>query len=124
MADIAWSDVTAFASELSTVDSGAQTDILAYVNDTLSPKAFGGEASPKLRLARIYLAAHVGTLSQSGGSAKAGALTSETADDISRTYAAGVIANPSDWNSTSYGQLYAAIVRTSRARLPRPRICW
>ncbi len=121
MADIIWTDVVDFASELSALDSEAQTAILAYVNDALSPKAFGGEDSPKLKLARIYLAAHVGTLSRGGGG-PSGPVTSETAGNISRTYAAAGGA-PSDWSSTSYGQLYIALVRTSRARLPRPRIC-
>ncbi len=122
MADIVWTDVTDFASELSTVDSDAQVVILAYVNDALSVSAFGGETSPKLKLARIYLAAHVGTLSR-GGTPMAGPVTSETDGTIARSYAARAIANPSDWDSTSYGQLYAALVRTSRARLPRHRIC-
>ncbi len=123
MADIIWSDVEAVAPELSTVDSNAQSMILAYVNDALSVSAFGGETSPKLRLARIYLAAHVGTLSSHGGNPTAGPVTAESADNISRSYATRAIANPSDWDATSYGQLYMALARTSGARLYSPRIC-
>ncbi len=124
MADIAWSDVIELAPELSTVSAGAQSTILAYANDALSVAAFGGETSPKLKLARVYLAAHVGTLSSQGGNPSAGPVTAESADNISRSYAARTVANPSDWDATSYGQLYAALVRTSRARLPLKRICW
>ena len=123
MADIVWSDVEAIAPELSTLDADAQTMVLAYANDALSVAAFGGETSPKLKLARVYLAAHVGTLSSRGGSGPVGPLTSETADNIIRSYAANAIANQSDWGGTSYGQLYATLVRTSRARLPLRRIC-
>ncbi len=123
MADIIWSDVEAVAPELSTVDSNAQSMILTSVNDFLSVAAFGGEDSPKLKLARVYLAAHFGTLSASRGNPAAGPVTAESADNISRSYATRDIANPSDWDATSYGQLYMALVRTSGARLYSPRIC-
>lgn len=53
MASITWADVTNFASEMSAVDSDAQTDILAYVNAEVDTTLFaGGESSPKLKLAR------------------------------------------------------------------------
>ncbi len=123
MAEITWADVVAVAPELSTVASDAQDMIIAYVNDDVSPAAFGGETSPKLKLARVYLAAHEGTLASQSGAGPAGPVTSETDGTIARSYAAGSTDNASHWNSTSYGRSYVALVRTSRARLPRPRFC-
>lgn len=63
MAAIAWSDVTAHDGSLSALtDTTVRADILAYVNGTLNVSKFGGEASIKTRLARIYLACHMGEL--------------------------------------------------------------
>lgn len=120
MADITWADVTGIAGELTAVPVSAQTDILAYVNTTLAVAMFGGEDSPKLRMARIYRAAHMATLLTSGGSVTAGPVTSETvgANSISRSYGAGS-GSSSDWDSTPYGRQYAMLVRTSSARWPR-----
>lgn len=118
MAAIVWADVVAFAPQLSTVASTVQTDILAHVNTALNVVTFGGESAPRLRLARIYLAAHVGTVTSGGGSAAAGPVTSESDGTISRSYAS-VSTAASDTESTSYGQMYAHLIRTSAARLPR-----
>ena len=119
MADIAWSDVESFAADLSAVDADAQTDILAWVNDALVVADFGGETGPKLRLARIYLAAHSGTIVLRGGSGAAGPVVSESAGPLSRTYAAGVVsASDSLLDTTSWGKMFSLLVRTSPARAP------
>ena len=88
--------------------------------NNLSSSSFGAEI---YTYARMLVAAHHATRNSAGGSAPAGPLTSEAADNISRSYAASANGSASDWSSTSYGQLYATLVRTSRGRLPRMRIC-
>lgn len=120
MAAIAWADVTAMAPELAAVDVGAQATILAHVNAALSVATFGGEAAPRLRLARILLAAHFGTVALSGGAAPAGPVVSESAGGLSRTYAQASAGGAADsaWSSTSYGRELAALIRSSAARLP------
>ncbi len=121
MAAIVWADVTGIAAELATVPVLAQTDLLAYVNTALAVGVFGGETSPKLRLARIYLAAHLATLLTTGGVKSAGPVTSETvgADSISRSYGGSGSDSRSEWELTAYGRQYASLVRTSSARWPR-----
>ena len=113
---IAWADVTAFASELSSVDVATQTDILAYVNAALAPDAFGGEASARLRIARIYLAAHHGALSLR--SSAAGPVVSRSEGDLSVTYGYSLASAASGdplLDSTEYGKLYRQLVRTTAA---------
>jgi hypothetical protein len=115
MSAIVWADVVNHAAELSGVAAGAQTDILAHVNTTLNVSVFGGEDSPKLKLARIYLAAHIATLQSLGGSS--GEIQSETVGGVSYTYAPGSTTGGS-FESTSYGQQYSALIRNSIARFP------
>jgi hypothetical protein len=120
MADITWADVTAaFPNDtaLAAVTEPAAAGPLAMANN-LSSAAFGSET---FTYARVLVAAHYATRGNRGGVPSAGPLTSESADNISRSY--GAASNTSDWATTSYGQLYATLVRTSRARLPRMRIC-
>jgi hypothetical protein len=108
------------APELSTVPTAAQDFILEYVNQALVVDIFGGEGSPKLRLARIYLAAHYGSLFGSGGSGAAGPVTSESAGGLSRSYgfASSFVFNDDALGSTVYGRNYLGLVRTSPARAP------
>ena len=119
MSAITWEDdVLPIAPELVDVPTDAQTIILAYVNTALNPSMF---TVPSLRLARIYLAAHIGTnaLPSAGGEVM-GAVTSESVGDITRTYGAITAAtNGSGFDTTSYGTLFTFLVRTSKARLPR-----
>lgn len=120
MADITWAHVTDHAAELATVDVDAQTDILAYVNSSLVSAEFGGEDSSTYKLARIYLAAHTATLGPvSGGAGAAGPVTAEAAGGLSRSY--GFIASMTiaGYDSTSYGRLFAQLVRRSPARAGR-----
>jgi len=114
---ITWPDVVNFDSVLANVDPGAHLRILEHVNTTLKVSEFGGEDCPKLRLARIYLAAHYGTLTMRGGS-KAGPLVSQTVGPISRSYAQVMAVGGSLFTTTSWGQAYLQLVRNSPARLP------
>jgi len=120
--DITWSDVEEVATELAddVVTPGAQALILGYVNKALSVKKFTDEA---LKLARVNLAAHIATMSAAEsdvtGGATAGAVVSESVGGIARTYAAiGAAAGGTSLDDTSYGSVFAFLVRTSRARLP------
>jgi hypothetical protein len=114
MSAIVWDDVIAHAPELSGVDEDAQTDILAHVNTTLNVAVFGGEESPKLRLARIYLAAHMTTLMTLGSSS--GDIASESVGGVS--YSASSTTSTGSFDTTGYGKQYQALVRNSVARFP------
>lgn len=118
MADITWDNVVAIASELVDVDPAAQVFILAHVNSAFNPAMFG---AAQYDLIRIYLAAHVGSYSLPEGTGfSAGDVVSETVGGISRTYAVVAAASSGDGlDGTSYGTLYAFLMRTSRGRLPR-----
>jgi hypothetical protein len=103
------------------VSAGAQTDILAHVNTTLVVAEFGGESAAKLKLARIYLAAHFGTFALDDAAGTAGAITSEKAGDLSRDYGADSLAaafDGSDYGATVHGQSFVALVRSTPARAP------
>lgn len=115
MASIAWSDVTVSAPELSAYPLAGQADVLAFVNVELDVSLFDGEDSPRLKMARVYLAAHLATMA-SRGSGGAGPVTMEQAGGLMRQYANLTIRTSLE--STGYGNLYLMILRTSRARWP------
>lgn len=119
MAAIVWRDVEAIASELAgdAVDERAKSYILAYVNGHLAVREFGGEDSPATRLARIYLAAHFGSLASSASSGGA-TVVSESAGDLSRTYDASTsaAATGEGVGTTVYGKAYQALIRGIGAR--------
>lgn len=115
---IEWSDVIGATGELSDVSDLMQELIIAYVNDYFDPDKFGGDDGVKLRMARLYLAAHLGKLSGvSGGQAVSGPVTSESAGGLSRSYAV-LTAGTTNLSTTSYGQLVDQLIRTSLARFP------
>lgn len=121
MADIAWSDVTGIAAELTTVSLSAQTDILAYVNENVDPRKFRGEDSSRYRLARIFLAAHFGTMHLRQGNPPAGPVVSETEGPLSRSY--GVVSDgmmsSAKLMATGWGREYQGLVsRSGAARAP------
>lgn len=110
---ITWANVTAFASELSTVAVEAQDVIVAYVNAALLEDVFG---AAQLVLAQTTLAAHFGTLVKRKLGAS-GTVASESMGGISRSYATAAIAG-GRLDSTSYGSLHQLLLDTSGARLP------
>ncbi len=119
MAAITWSDVLAFAPELSGVVSGAQDDIIDYVEDAIVSGEFGGESSPTYRLARIYLAAHYGTVTVNGSNGAAGPVIGESAGGLSRQYAAfSPTGSDALLDVTPYGKAFRSLLRRSPARAP------
>lgn len=120
MAAITWAHVQLIAPELSAVVLDAQTLILSHVNEALSVSVFGGEDAGKTKLARVFLAAHYGSRTLSGG-AELGEVSSETVGQIKRDYVtSGVSAELSGagLRSTTYGANYLSLVETSGARGP------
>jgi len=134
IAAITVDDVLAMAPELNTVTDPAWIDILAYVNvhdltkfnyatvPCVPGLNFGNtsEDGQTARMARIYLAAHMGKMLKLGGSAAAGPVTGESVGGVRRSY--GLIAQIPGWlaslSTTRYGQLYLEIVGMSLAALP------
>lgn len=119
MAAITWANVVKFVPSLSTVDAEVQNALLAHVNILLDVNRWGGEESPKLRLGRIYVAAHFATLAVKGASGLngAGPLASSTASKLSRSWSQVNVAVYGTWATTTWGQLYWSLVRTTTAIL-------
>ena len=120
MAPIAWSDVVGYAAQMSAVSATAQQLILDYVNITMSVVNFGGEDTPKTKLARVLLACHLGACGPIGG-ATAAILTGESEGELSVSYTLPPIPIGADpfWSRTGYGLSYYAMLKSSpRARMP------
>lgn len=117
MASIIWTDVTALDSNLSSIDSGVQTTVLAHVNEAFDVDVFGGESSSTLKLARQYLAAHMATLIRMAGQGASGPVSSESAGGLSRSYAVAQ-SGAGDLGATLWGSMLAHLIRTSPARSP------
>lgn len=121
MADIIKQDVLEFAPELSTIRDPTWAAILAFVNSftSLGIDVAGGESSPLLRLARIFLAAHYGTVSKRSKSGAAGPVTSEAAGAVRRSYGLVALAsNDAGFGSTVWGQQLLSILSMSDAHGP------
>lgn len=126
---IVWGQVTAMAPELLDVDSLIRQVVLNHVNGPgVTPSTFGGEGSPTLTLARIYMAAHMATVGLPGieGTAgPAGPITSEKAGPLSVSYAnaagsAQVSGQASGLYATTYGRAFRQLARgRAAARIPR-----
>lgn len=112
MAAVLWSDVTDLQANLSTVSDGAQTKILAYVNNELNAAAFGGEDSARYVLARCYLAAHLGELERRKGER---AVSGETYGASSVSIAYGV--SEDGLKQTAWGGEYAEMLAASPLRI-------
>lgn len=121
MAAIDWDDVEVFSSELASVDEDAQDIILDHVNSTLAVTVWGGESSPKLKYARILLAAHFGTMALQGAESGSGfgAVTGESAGGLSRQYMAfSPDGTDPTFDKTTFGQTYRTLLRGTMARMP------
>ena len=114
MAAIYWSDVLSMpgTAKLQAVPDATQFYILAYVNSIAIPQSLDGEAGATTRLARMCLAAHMGTTlpafgmvsSQSGGGlSQSFAVPPPTADGLSMT---------------TFGRQYLGFVNRSMAKFP------
>ena len=117
MAGIAWDDVVNLAPDLSGVSYGAQDLILEYVNDALAVDQFGGEDALSLKMARIYLAAHMAVLERTAASGSPGQVVSESVGGLSRTYASSSSGAATGFAATSYGRAYLDIVHRSMGRV-------
>lgn len=120
MAAITWANVVSVAAELSTTDPVAQGFYLDLANTGINPDVFGGEEHARLRLARIYFAAHLATMDRQRGTATAGPVTREKRGGVEREYAnlMTIESGGGDLGQTTYGQNYQALLRGSRARWP------
>lgn len=114
MAAILWSDVVDFAASQASVPVGAQTLILEYVNTSVDPTTFGGEDSTNLKLARVLLAAHLGTLRATEGNPNA--ITQETITATSLSTSFAFQSSSTALTSTSYGLEYKRLCRVAFAR--------
>lgn len=134
MAPITWGttvsppdgDIVRRVPALVTVDVGIQDDILAHVNTALDTRLFDlGEADPRLKLARIYLALHYATggaanASGTGAESTAGPITGRAMDGVSETYASivqsmiGVGLDALLLAESYWGRRYLQLVRAKR----------
>ena len=114
--DITKSDVLAFASELSTLGDWAWVHLLTYVNEIDFTGL--GDSNQTVRMARIFLAAHLGLLNQRSATGAAGPVISESAGGLRRSYSQVSSSSTIDLNSTMYGQLYLSIIGSSLAHGP------
>lgn len=110
---IEWSDVVGFVAALADVPELAQSVIIAHVNTVLVASLFGGELSPRLKLARLNLAAHYGTHAlPGGGGGTSGPVTMEREGDLMRQYASSIMSGAwDDYQTTSYGRAYTSMLR-------------
>lgn len=117
MEDIIKADVLAVAPELTTLTDQFWLDLLEYANEfdftTL-------DTEQTVRMARIFLCAHLGARAKRSGGGTAGPVTGEAAGGVRRSY--GLIATAggglSELGSTQYGQTLASILNMSLVRAP------
>lgn len=116
MASIIWEDVAGVAPELGGTRMSliAQDMILQLANTYLAVDNWGGEASPKLKMARAYVAAHFATMQLRRGIP--GAVASSAAGGLSRSYATPMLNMNTTMQLTGYGMLYIQLAKTTAAR--------
>lgn len=118
MAPIIWAHVVDHISVLSSVDPDQQTDLVNFANAYFNPNMFGGEDSPTLKLARIYLVGHFASEPGAGSAAPAGPLIMQKRDKFEQRFQGTEQGGSEDWNLTQWGRRLKQLIRTSRARLP------
>ena len=118
MAAITWLDVTGIAPELVSLSIDAQTLILNYVNEALDITVFDGEDGALVKALRVYLAAHIGTMTSRANSNKSGAVTDKSLGPQSTKWASNESKFAGQYGDTQYGVLYSTFVNTSSARGP------
>lgn len=114
-------DVLEFAPELSSIRDPAWALILKFVNemDSTGIDRCGGDEGATLRMARILLAAHYGTVSKRSKSGSAGPVTSEAAGAVRRSYGLVALAShDAALGSTIWGQQYQGLLSMSDAHGP------
>lgn len=121
MAAIVTQDVLDYAPELASVNSGAWTLlILPYVNSLGADGIGGGEGGATLRIARVLLAAHYGTVSKRGKTGASGPLTSKAVGQVRESFGLVALASAdASLGATGYGQQFIGIISMSLAAGPR-----
>lgn len=116
MASIIWEDVSGVAPELggTRLSFIAQDMILQLANTYLAVDNWGGEASPKLKMGRAYVAAHFATMQLRRGIP--GAIASSSAGELARSYATPMLNTNSTFQLTGYGILFIQLAKTTPAR--------
>jgi hypothetical protein len=112
MAAITWDDVIALAPEVADLSVTGQGFLLDYVNTYLNVSLWGGEDSSRLRLGRIYFAAHLAAITVEGGGSAAGPVISEKVGEISRTFANASMSTATGLGSTGYGRMFQLLMRS------------
>lgn len=112
MTDIIKPDVLAIAPELSTLSDAAWVDLLEYVNE-FDMTCFDTEQV--VRMARIFLCAHMGTLTKRANGGAAGPLVDEQAGGVRRSYGTVQL---NEFSGTSYGLTLWTILNASGAHGP------
>lgn len=103
---LTWSDVTALAPELSTLPTSQQDLALEQAKQEVHGGTWGSDA--KAKTGARYLAAHLGTMLKTKGSAP---LQSVSAGGVSKTFAMSVASDASALLSTSYGREYQRLLK-------------
>lgn len=113
MAAILWSDVVTVDASLASTAVALQTEILAYVHEVVGVHSLGGEESHRLKLARIYLAAHMAVIAKQIGDGQAtGPVTSRSIGGISKSWLAPQMTDDG-LQRTGHGSLYLFVVRNA-----------
>lgn len=110
MATIIWADVVSIAPELEELDPGAADDILAVANTRWKSADTGASAS-RVRLARMFYAAHLGSMAGSSGE---GVVKSDSVGGVAVTYADGGAAG-ADYEG-SYREIIRGLAQYRGAR--------
>lgn len=113
-----WVELTAYQPAFASIPFEVQAQLLAWVDETVSKAAFGGDTKASYKLAQLYLLAHACTLYRRGcesvESGAAGPVLSESAGGLSVSYANGAsVGSFSAYESTPYGAMYLELIRTS-----------
>jgi hypothetical protein len=124
MSDITWEDAVAHYAALSSVDAGAQDDLLAFVNDgALSASVFGGADSVKYKLARIHSLAHIVETSGRGGAGGPIASKTISAESLSVAYASAATSS-NQLLTTAAGCALWSLMRSSPSARIFARCLW
>lgn len=112
---IEWQDVISMrgAANLSAIDTDIANEILGYVNGYFKVSEWGGESSSRLRLARLYLAAHNASLVYQGVASSGGTVILESVGGVTRQYASfSPMGSDPLLDSTTWGKLLRQLGKT------------
>lgn len=116
MVDIVKADVLAVAPELSTLTDEFWTDLLLYVNEFDFTSL---DTEQTVRMARIFLCAHLGARAKRSSTGAAGPVISEAAGGVRRTYGSvDTSGGLTELGATQYGLTLQSILTMSGAHGP------